>query len=542
MPVAREADRHASDDAEFAEAMTADSIPAEAPYDLRHGIASAAVSLIAGITQSLGWQLVNTNAGAIQGALGASAAEATWLTTAYFATAITSVLLITKFRLQYGLRAFVNAGVACFLAVAVMHLFAVSLSSAIAVRAAHGIAAAPLAMVAILYMMQAFPKRLLPAGVVLGLGTLQLGGPLSRIVSRDLLEYGQWQGLYLLEVALAMICLAAVNAVKLDPEPRQKVLSRGDLVSFPLWAAGIALLCVVITQGRVHWWTDSSFIGVSLAAAIACLGLFAVVDLNRKRPLLNLGWIASPAMLRIVATVILFRLVVSEQAAVIGLLNVLGLNNDQMHALSLLVLAGTVVGFFIAIVIAIRVSPTAVGVLAAAFVAAGAWVDSHSSALTRVAEVYFSQSLLALAASMFFAASIMVGFGKIAAEGMKNAVSFFGVFPAAQILGSLLGTAWIATFVADRQEHNFAVLAERLSMADPQVAARVSQLAGSVAGVVPERAERAIQGVSLLAQQTTREAYVIAYNELFQLMAVIAVGLILWLLASAVLKRQEVRT
>ena len=169
-------------------------------------------------------------------------------------------------------------------------------------------------------------------------------------------------------------------------------------------------------------------------------------------------------------------------------------------------------------------------------------MDSHSSALTRLPEVYFSQTLLALAASMFFAASIIVGFGKIAAEGMKNAVSFFGVFPAAQILGSLLGTAWIATFVADRQEHNFSVLAERLSMADPQVAARVSQFAGSVAGVVSDRSERAIQGVSLLAQQTAREAYVIAHNDLFQLMAAIAVGIILWLLANAALKRQEART
>jgi MFS family permease len=519
--------------------MTADSPPAistpEASYNLRHGLASAAVSLVAGITQSLGWQLVNTNMGAVQGALGASAAEATWLTTAYFSTAITAVLLITKFRLQYGLRAFVNAGVGAFLAIAVLHLFTESLPTAIAVRAAHGIAAAPLAMVAILYMMQAFPKRLLPAGVVLGLGTLQLGGPLSRIVSRDLIEYGQWHGLYLLDVALAMLCLAAVNAVKLDPEPRQKVLSRGDLVSFPLWAAGIALLVVVITQGRVHWWTDSSFIGVSLAAAIACLGLFAVVDLNRGRPLLNLGWVTSPFVLRLVATVILFRLIVSEQAAVIGLLNGLGLDNDQMHLLSLLVLAGTVAGFLVAIAVAIRVSPIAVGILAAALIAAGAWLDSHSSALTRVAEVYFSQTLLALAASMFFAASVMVGFGRIAAEGMKNAVSFFGVFPAAQILGSLLGTAWISTFVADRQEHHFAVLAERITLADPQVAARVSKFAGSVAGVVPERSERVVQGVALLAQQTAREAYVIAHNELFQMMAAIAVGIILWFLASLVL-------
>jgi len=56
------------------------------------------------------------------------------------------------------------------LAIAVLHLFTSNLSSAIAVRAAHGIAAAPLAMMAIFYMIQAFPKRLMAAGEAFTIG------------------------------------------------------------------------------------------------------------------------------------------------------------------------------------------------------------------------------------------------------------------------------------------------------------------------------------------------------------------------------------
>ena len=481
-----------------------------------HAVASAAVSLVCGVTQSLGWQLVNTNLGGIQGALGATAAEATWLTTAYFSTAITAILLMTKVRLHYGLHAIANAGVAAFLVIAVLHLFTSNLSSAIAVRAAHGIAAAPLAMMAIFYMIQAFPKRLMAAGVVLGLGTLQLGAPLSRLVSQDLLEYGQWHGLYLLDVAFALLSLAAINAVKLEPGPRENALTRGDLVSFPLWSGGIALLCIVITQGRQYWWRDAGWLGACLAGAIACLGLFAAVELNRRRPMLNLRWLASPYMLRFVATVILFRLIVAEQAGVAGLLATFGLNNDQMHGLSLLVLGGTVAGFFAALAVAIRFSPTVVAILAAALIGIGAWMDSDASALTRVPEVFASQTLLALAASMFFAASVMVGFRRIAAAGMKDAVSFFAIFPAAQFLGSLLGSAWVSTYVADRTERNFAALSEHLSSSDPQVAGRVLR-----------------QGVESLTQQATREAAVLAYNDLFQVIAAIALGIILWFLAIA---------
>ena len=483
-------------------------------------LASAAVSLVCGVTQSLGWQLVNSNLGAIQGALGATAAEATWLTTAYFSTAITAILLMTKVRLQYGLHAIANAGVAAFLAIAVLHLFTSNLSSAIAVRAAHGIAAAPLAMMAIFYMIQAFPKRLMAAGVVLGLGTLQLGAPLSRLVSQDLLEYGQWHGLYLLDVAFALLSLAAINAVKLEPGPREDAFTRADLVSFPLWAAGIALLCVVVTQGRQHWWRDSAWLGVCLAGAVACIGAFAAVELNRKRPMLNLRWLTSPYMLRFVATVILFRLIIAEQAGVAGMLAAFGLNNDQMQGLNLLVLAATAAGFFAALVVAIRLSPAVVAILAAALIGVGAWMDSDASALTRVPEVFASQTLLAFAASMFFAASVMVGFGRVAASGMKDAVSFFAIFPAAQFLGSLLGSAWVSTYIADRTERNVAALAEHLSMSDPLVAGRVLR-----------------QGVEALGQQATREATVLAYNDLFQVIAAIAVGIILWFLAIAFIKK-----
>jgi MFS family permease len=497
---------------------------ADQAFDLRQGLASAAVSLVCGITQGLGWQLVNTNLAAIQGSLGATAAEATWLTTAYFSTAITSILLVSKFRVHYGLRALANAGAGAFLAIAVLHLFTSSLPSAIAVRAAHGIAAAPLAMMAIFYMVQAFPQRLMPAGVVLGLGTLQLGAPLSRIVSQDLLELGLWHGLYLLDVALALLTLAAINAVKLKPLPREDALSRGDFISFPLWAAGVALLCVVITQGPQHWWRDSAWLGVALAAAIACLGLFAAVELNRERPMLNLRWIASPYVLRLVATVIVFRLVISEQAAVIGLLGALGLTNDQLHGLQWLVLAGTVAGLFVAIALAIRVSPIAAGIAAAVLIAAGAWLDAGSSALTRAPEVFLSQTLIALGASMFFAASVLVGFGRIAKDGMKDAISFFAIFPAAQFIGTLLGTAWVATFIADRREHNLSALAEHLTLADPEVAMRVAR-----------------QGIGALAQEATREATLLAYNQLFHVIAAIAVGIIVWFLALA-LGRQHFET
>jgi MFS family permease len=328
---------------------------AEPAYAWRHGLACAATSLTIGLAQGLGLYLVSSNLSGIQGSLGATAAEASWLTTAYFATALSSTLLLAKFRLHYGLRPFATLGLLGFLLISALHLATNTLGSAIAVRAALGFAAAPLSTLAVYYMMEAFPKRFVVVGLLLGFATLQVGLPLSRVVSTELLELGQWHGLFLVDVALAIFSFAAIHAVSLAPMPMRHAFCLGDLLSFPLYAIGLGLLCVTISQGRLYWWTDTPWLGVCLAGSVIFIALYVIVELHRKSPMLDLRWLTSPYMLRFVTAVILFRIVLSEQnVGIVGLMTVLGQTNAQLQTLFALATLGTLAGFGLAIVIAAR--------------------------------------------------------------------------------------------------------------------------------------------------------------------------------------------
>ena len=192
------------------------------PTGWRRAVAYGGVSLLLGLTQGLGFNLVNNNLPWIQGSLGAYPNEAAWLSTAYTATNATIGLLAIKFRFQYGLRLFGDIGLGLFIVVAVAHLFTDDLRSAIAVRAASGVAATALSTMALLYMIAAAPEHRRPMGIALGVGWSQLAAPLSRLVSSDLLQIGQWHGLYLLEIGLSLLCLVAVNLVRVPPVPRAK--------------------------------------------------------------------------------------------------------------------------------------------------------------------------------------------------------------------------------------------------------------------------------------------------------------------------------
>ena len=508
-------------------APTDESAPS---HDWNLGRARIAVALLLGLTQGLGINMVNANLPQIQGELGATLAEINWLTTAYYASNLSAVVLLAKVRFQFGLRLFADLSILLFLVVSVMDLFTHNLGVAIAIRALLGVAAAPLSTLAVLYMLQAFPQRLAVVGALLGFAVLQLGGPLSRLLSEDVLHVGLWQGMHLLELALALMSVGALHRVKLNSEPPQQMFSLGDIASFGFYAAALALLCVVLTQGRTYWWTDAPWLGVCLATSIACFGIYILVELHRKSPMLDLHWLGSPFMLRFIVAVFLFRIALSETSVgAVGLLTSLGLNNDQMHSLFLWVTAGTLAGFLISLVIlAVTKNLRLPGRFGLVLIIIAALLDSRSTLLSRPDNFYLSQTLLALAGSMFLSSALLVGITNVIEGGRKNMVSFIAVFNGAQVLGSLLGGALLSTFFADRVALHYNHLVESITLADPLVVKRLAQLAASVGQNLPDGVQRSAQGLTILAQQVRREALLLAYNDVFELVAIVAMITLAW--------------
>ncbi|MCB8828106.1 hypothetical protein LJD47_24170, partial [Escherichia coli] len=71
-----------------------------------------------------------------------------------------------------------------------------------------------------------------------------------------------------------------------------------------------------------------------LAIAVITVTTAVVIELNREKPLLDIRWIASREMLHLAGTILLFRLIVSEQSTVAtNFFQNLGLLNEQIAAL-----------------------------------------------------------------------------------------------------------------------------------------------------------------------------------------------------------------
>ncbi len=74
-----------------------------------------------------------------------------------------------------------------------------------------------------------------------------------------------------------------------------------------------------------------------------------------------------------------------------------------------------------------------------------------------------------------------------------------------------------------------ASLAEHVLGSDPQVLQRIQNGVGAVAGAVGDPALRAAQGAALLGQKLQGEANILAFNDVFRLVAALAVMTALYL-------------
>ncbi|WP_460419150.1 MFS transporter [Pseudomonas sp. microsymbiont 2] len=492
-------------------------------------LAFGMVGLLVAITGGLGNALVTANLQFLQGALGATTAEMAWLPAAYVMTNVSMNLLLVKFRQEFGLRAFTEIFLVLYALVTFAHLFVNDLNSAIAVRAAHGLVGAALNSLGLYYMIQAFPAKWRLKALVLGLGASQLALPLARVFSEDLLQIAEWRGLYLFELGLALAALGCVLMLKLPPGDRFKTFEPLDFLTFLIMSSGVALLCAVLSLGRIDWWLEAPWIGMALAASIALIITGLAIEHNRRNPLLMTRWLGSGVALRLAFCVILIRMVTSEQSTgAVGFLQALNLGNEQMRDLYWVMLLGAVAGLAVS---ALTINPQHLVLplfISLALMATGSFMDCSSSNLTRPSQMYLSQFLLAFGSTFFLGPTMALGISHIRTNP-RNLVSFSVMFGICNNLGGLIGAALLGTFQIAREKFHSSYLVEQLTLLNPQVLSRIQGGAASYAGVIADPAQRTSVGNRLLANAATREANILAYNDVFMLIGSIAILTMLWI-------------
>ena len=480
------------------------------PYNPAHAtwrrVVYGLVAVVMALTMTFGYALVTINIQALAGGLDIYVADAGWLTAAYVGTNACANLLLVKARQQFGIPAVSHTLLVVYAAATVFQVLVPGFGSALMVRAVDGMTAAALSTLTLYYLIQMVPAKFRPIALLLGVTLPQFGSPLARMVPVEMLVAGNWHGLHLIELGLALAALAAMWAAPLPPSQQHKAFEKLDLVTVALFLPAMWLICGVLASARLLWWTDTPWLGWALMAAVPLVVGVLLIELNRKNPLIDLHWITSRDMARFAIVAFLMRLILSEQSVgAIGLITAAGLNNDQTHALFGVIIAAMVAGAVTAVLTVSAKSPPYQVMAAALIVTLAAWMDSDATALTRPAQLMVTQAMVGYATMLFIGPCLLYGFMRLLERGATVLVSLVVLFNLTQNLGGLLGAALFGTYQVARTRVHALAMSEHLLGSDPLVAARLAQ------------------GPAALSAAVTQQATIMGYNDMFRVIALLGV-------------------
>ncbi|GAA5095876.1 MFS transporter [Bartonella acomydis] len=467
----------------------------------------------------LGANVVQSNIVHLTGGFHATLTETTWLVAAYMAPNVSVAIMLIKIRYQFGLRAFAELSILGFVLVCVLQLFVTDLRSALIIRFFAGIAAAPMASLALLYMMEAFaPAKKFTVALSLNYMNAALAAPLSRLISPGLLESGGFSSLSALEMGLVLISLGCIYALPLTPVVRNKAIQKLDWLSYGLIALGLGLNAVIMSVGILYWWYEAPWIGWGLALAVASLTIAIIIELNREKPLIDLRWLFSKEMVQSVLILLIFHVFLLERSTLaVGFFNLFGLLNREMAPMYFAIIVGTLLGGAVCVFF-LRVGREDYFYLVSlGCLALGAYLGSHVNHLTQPQDMMFSQGLVSFSYALFLPPALCRGFVISGERGPRYVLSFIAVFLLTQVTGGLMGAACFGSLQFFFAHKNFESLTQNIVVIDPLISGEVNTLFSSHYGVSISQFLADEQGTSGLIKKFKLTANIFAYGDVFRL-------------------------
>ncbi|WP_414506578.1 MFS transporter [Streptomyces sp. NEAU-L66] len=244
-----------------------------------------AVICLAQLTVILDNTVLNVAIPSLTEDLGASTADVQWMINAY--SLVQSGLLLTAGNSadRYGRKKMLAVGLVLFGVASLGAALAQSPGQLIAARAGMGVGGALLVTTTLAVVMQIFDDDERPKAIGIWSSVNSLGFAAGPLIGGVLLDHFWWGSLFLVNLPVAVVALAAV--LTLVPESKSRAGERPDLVGALLSMIGMVGVVFAIISGPVTGWLSGRVL-VSAAIGLVGLAVFALWELRVPYPMLDM--------------------------------------------------------------------------------------------------------------------------------------------------------------------------------------------------------------------------------------------------------------
>jgi DHA2 family multidrug resistance protein len=498
-------------------APTVLSAPSEAipPRASARDWMAVAAGAIGSFMATLDISIVNSALPTIQGEIGASASEGTWIATAYLVAEIIVIPLTGWLERVFGLRRFLLIAAALFTAFSILCGVATDLPTMIIGRIGQGFTGGAMIPTAMTIIATRLPRSQQPIGTAMFGATVILGPVLGPLIGGWLTETFSWHYAFFLNIPVCLGLMVLLLVGLPSERPNLGALRDADWLGIAGMVLGLGGFTVVLEEGHREHWFESSLIWQLSGLTLLGFILVGIGQLKSKRPVIRLGLLRQRQFASVIVMALATGVVLYGASYVIPqfLAAIAGYNALQ---------AGQIV--FLSGVPAILAMPflplmmkhldvrVAIGG-GFMLMAVATWMNNGLTAEAVGGDFVTSQLMLGFGQIM---AMIFLNQAAISAVDPKDAGDASGLFNAARNLGGSIGLAVLATIRDERTEQHRWNIHSAIEHNDVSVQDYLSGLADQFGGM--EAAYR------MLDATVTQQAVVMTFNDCFSLIAVVIVA------------------
>lgn len=480
---------------------------------------AVAAGALGALMATLDISITNSALPQIQGSVGATGTEGTWISTGYLMSEIVMIPLAAWLTRVFGLRNFLVGNAALFTFFSVLCGLSGSLPMLILARIGQGFTGGAMIPTAQTIIRTRLPRHQLPVGMTL-FGLIVLLGPLlGPVLGGWLTENASWHWCFFINVPVCGALLALLLLGLPAERTHLKEFVRADWLGIVGLAVGLSTLTVVLEEGQRERWFESSLIITLSLVSAAGMVLIALSQRLAAKPILRLSLLRNPSYASVI--VIVFTVgaglycvsyLVPQFLALIA-----GYNAQQSGAIMLL--AGVPAFAMMPILprLISRVDFRVMVILGLLCFAGSCLLDIGLTAQSVGHDFTGSQLLRGVGQMLCMMPLNQASMAAVTREESGDAA---GVYNMARNLGGSVGLAVIGTFIDRRNSLHVERLSETLNANSPLVQDRIAASAASHFAQVGDFAHAQLQALKELTLQIHQQASVMTFSETFYALAV----------------------
>lgn len=463
-------------------------------------------------------QITSSSLKDIQGSLGASIDEGSWISTAYLIAEIVTIPLTGWLSQVVGLKRYVVTNAILFVIFSMFCGAAVDLNSMILFRAAQGFTGGTLIPTAFAIILSTLPKSKQPIGLAIFSITAVFAPAIGPAVGGYITEAMGWQYSFYLNLLPGLLLIAILLYSLPAASAQWQLLRKGDYAGIVSMALGLGGLTYVLEEGQRKDWFGSEHIVVAAIISVVSLSIFLLIELTCKNPLINLKLLLRRNFgLGSLANTVL-------GAAMYGSVYLLPLYLSIVQKYSAWQIGQVMIWSGLPQLFVIPLIPKLMKVLdPRLMVAIGLAAFSGSCFLNSFMSVdysgpQFTISLLLRAVGQPF---IMVPLSSLTTAGLEveQAGSASSLYNMMRNLGGSIGISAMATLLARREQFHSFRLSENITATDMASQSFLADSARMLQASGMPAVQSKTAALQLLQNHVRQESFVMAFNDCYLLVA-----------------------